>query len=69
MDEKINYTSQVENVERNELELTESGSGGAQAIDKGNEAVLLDISAAGISKIHAHVKLAKDGHVRTLSDL
>lgn len=32
-----------------------------QEIDQGNEAVLLDISAAGKSR--GHLKLAKDGHV------
>lgn len=46
-----------------ELSLT-SSTVDASKIDRGNEAVLLDISAAGISSSRADVKLAPDGHVR-----
>lgn len=34
-----------------------------EIIDKGNEAVLLDVGAAGIGSDGTRLKLAKDGHV------
>ena len=43
------------------------GIGAVQEIDQGNQAVLLDVSAAG--KDGANLKLAKDGHVSLLACL
>lgn len=63
MDEKDTYNSHVEHLEKDDTELSRSPSGGVKTIDQGNEAVLFDISAAGISIERAHVKLATDGHV------
>lgn len=33
-------------------------------VERGNEAVLLDLGSAEISPEHAHPKLARDGHAR-----
>lgn len=54
--------AKTSHVVHDEIVAQEKGVGDAREIDQGNEAVLLDIGAAG--KSGANLKLAKDGHVR-----
>ena len=65
MDEKRLGPLRVDSGESRDPELTQTSSTTSLAkIDKGNEAVLFDIDAAGISNNRAKLKLAPDGHVR-----
>lgn len=64
MAEKPTPAMAIDNSTPVDLELSLSSSTiDATKIDRGNEAVLLDISAAGISNSRANIKLAPDGHV------